>query len=188
MHPETNFRELFSFNDSIVQDPPTLKIFSRITMLLGIFKSFGTGSPAMVKSKRRSVTGYKTLFAGMFVAFSLAIISSPAYAVLVGGVDFPQGNASFADTVVAYAPAIVNGEPTYPYRGASNALGPPDYAGAACTTQADCTFVSLVGADIGARGAFTTVLTFVVPEPSTLLLIGIGLAVLAAWARRKTKP
>ena len=41
------------------------------------------------------------------------------------------------------------------------------------------------GSDIDAVGAISTVLT-PVPEPGTFLLVGIGLAVLAVWGRRKT--
>lgn len=75
-----------------------------------------------------------------------ALLAAPvgAHAVLIGGVEFPQGAVSFADTVVAYAPGEVGGNPSTPHRGAFNALGVPNYAGVnSCPSQAACTFVSL---------------------------------------------
>jgi hypothetical protein len=76
--------------------------------------------------------------------FALATVAAvtPAQAVLIGGVEFPQGMASFADSVVSYAPGPT--APTTPHQGAFNALGAPNYNGVnSCGTQAACTFVSL---------------------------------------------
>lgn len=67
--------------------------------------------------------------------------SLPASADIIGGVEFPGGVASFADVAVSYA--VGTGGVTAPHRGAINALGVPDYAGAGCTSAATCTFVSL---------------------------------------------
>jgi hypothetical protein len=90
---------------------------------------------------------HKALFTGLLVVCGLAI-TSPIQAVyfgnIQGGTDFPQGAASFADTVVTYTPGMVGGQPTEPYRGEFNALGFPNYAGAnTASSQAACTFVSL---------------------------------------------
>ncbi|HEU4644895.1 MAG TPA: PEP-CTERM sorting domain-containing protein [Burkholderiales bacterium] len=76
--------------------------------------------------------------------FALATVAAvtPAQAVLIGGVEFPQGMASFADSVVSYAPGPT--APTAPHQGAFNALGAPNYNGVnSCASQAACTFVSL---------------------------------------------
>lgn len=48
-----------------------------------------------------------------------------AYAVVIGGVEFPAGAASFADAVTSFGPVIFGGNPTSPHLGAFNALGPP---------------------------------------------------------------
>lgn len=76
-----------------------------------------------------------------------------AQAVVYGGVDFPAGAISFADTVLSYSPGIVASGPTLPHRGSDNALGVPDYAGVnSCTSAATCSFVSLgVGGSIVVR-------------------------------------
>jgi len=71
--------------------------------------------------------------------------ATTARAELFGGVDFPQGGISFADSVVSYTlnPASVPGAA---YQGAFNALGAPNYTGAnSCASQASCSFVSLGG-------------------------------------------
>lgn len=66
-------------------------------------------------------------------------------AVLIGGVEFPEGAISFADAVISYDPAFGGGNvPTEPHQGTANALGVPDYAGGVlCASQADCPYVSL---------------------------------------------
>ena len=70
--------------------------------------------------------------------------SSGAHAALIGGVEFPQGMASFADAVVSYSPGLAGASPTAPHQGASNALGAPNYNGVtSCASAAACTFVSL---------------------------------------------
>lgn len=73
--------------------------------------------------------------------FGLGSLSG-LYAEVIGGVDFPMGAISFADSVFSYSPVIVNGEPTLPFRGANNALGVPNVLGD-CSLQATCGFVSL---------------------------------------------
>lgn len=88
----------------------------------------------------------KCLLTSMMAVLSFAL-AAPAHAVFIGnsqgGTDFPQGNISFADTLVSYTPA---GPPSVPHQGAFNALGLPDYAGVnSCPNQADCSFVSLGG-------------------------------------------
>jgi hypothetical protein len=71
-------------------------------------------------------------------------IAAPAHAELIGGVEFPQGEASFADSVVQYEPGLDGADPTTPHQGAFNALGRPNYNGVtSCSSQASCTFVSL---------------------------------------------
>jgi|SRR5688500_13933855 hypothetical protein len=80
-----------------------------------------------------------------FVCITLAslfcLISSPAQAIPIGGVEFPQGLISFADAVDDFSPAVPG--PTDPHLGAFNALGAPNFAGTECTSQADCTYVTL---------------------------------------------
>ncbi|WP_339723230.1 hypothetical protein [uncultured Paraglaciecola sp.] len=73
----------------------------------------------------------------------LGSYSLKSQATLIGGVDFPQGEVSFADSVHSFTPNISGGEPGDIFLGADNALGIPDFAGESCLTQADCTFVSL---------------------------------------------
>lgn len=90
----------------------------------------------------------RQLFPGPCTLFAIGVLSLtalPAQAVFIGntqgGTDFPAGAASFADAVVSYSPA---GPPSIPHQGAFNALGVPDYAGgSSCSSQADCSFVSL---------------------------------------------
>ncbi|WP_425450307.1 PEP-CTERM sorting domain-containing protein [Virgifigura deserti] len=98
------------------------------------------------------------------------LTATPASATLIGGVEFPDGTASFADAVVSYDPVIIGGEPTDANRGTSNALGTPDYiSGGACAVQADCSFVSL-----GSGGSIT--LAFIDNK-----LTGSGDAALDLW-------
>lgn len=85
---------------------------------------------------------------GMLAAGLLALSATQAQAEIFGGVEFPQGAISFADTVVSFVPGAA-GIPSNPYLGTHNALGAPNYAGSAgCASQAACTFLSL-----GAGGA-----------------------------------
>jgi hypothetical protein len=85
----------------------------------------------------------RTMFNVAIVAIAAAMPLA-ARADIIGGIDFPQGAASFADAVVAYAPGLVGTNPTVPHRGDFNALGVPDYAGVnSCPSQAGCSFVSL---------------------------------------------
>lgn len=89
--------------------------------------------------------GVRSFVSGVALSAALAavaLIATPAHAVLIGGVEFPQGAVSFADAAsVDYTGVLA---PQTPYQGASNAVGTPDYAGAnACASQAACTFVSL---------------------------------------------
>lgn len=75
---------------------------------------------------------------------SLWLLGGPltAQAVVIGGIEFPQGFASFADAVVSYE--VGTGGVTAPHAVPSNALGPPDYAGDNnCTGDPGCSFVSL---------------------------------------------
>jgi hypothetical protein len=84
---------------------------------------------------------------GLIAAGALSLAASTAQAEIIGGVEFPQGDISFADAVVSYTlnPASI---PAVVYQGPSNAIGAPDYTGASCASQAACSFVSL-----GAGGA-----------------------------------
>lgn len=71
-------------------------------------------------------------------------LAQPAQAVLIKGIEFPQGAISFADEVVGYAPVMVGTGPTAPHRDPSRSLGLPDYAGDnSCASGPECTFVSL---------------------------------------------
>lgn len=83
------------------------------------------------------------------VGFLLVLSASTAHAVLIGGVEFPQGDISFADSVVFYDPASGGGAvPTASNSEPSNALGIPEVPGntsiGACSGDPfDCPFVSL---------------------------------------------
>jgi hypothetical protein len=95
------------------------------------------------------VMARKAFFTGLLPLLGWAI-TSPAQAIYIGnvqgGTDFPQGALSFADAVVSYSPVIKSGQPTSPHRGASNALGLPDYTVAGqgtCASQASCPWVAL---------------------------------------------
>ncbi|MCX8139377.1 MAG: PEP-CTERM sorting domain-containing protein [Gemmataceae bacterium] len=87
----------------------------------------------------------KGFFTGVLVGVGLTI-ASPAQAGWFGnsqgGAYFPQGAASFADTVISYT--LGSGNVPLAYRGAFNALGVPNYAGvSSCSNQLSCTFCSL---------------------------------------------
>lgn len=84
----------------------------------------------------------------LMAASLLALGATQAHATVIGGVEFPQGQVSFADSVVSFTPGAA-GVPSAPYLGEANALGAPNYNGSAsCASQAACTFLSL-----GAGGA-----------------------------------
>ncbi len=93
---------------------------------------------------------------GKVTAFLLLLSASSANATLIGGVEFPQGEISFADEVVLYDPAAGGGAvPTASNSEPSNALGIPEVPGSttipACTGDPfDCPFVSL-----GSGGSIT---------------------------------
>lgn len=80
--------------------------------------------------------------AAIFVPLLAVLGAAPASAIPIGGVEFPQGAASFADTVISYS--VGGGGVTDPHQGSSNALNVPDYAGInSCPSQAGCSFVTL---------------------------------------------
>lgn len=84
----------------------------------------------------------------LMAAGALVCGASPAGAEVIGGVNFPQGQISFADAVVSFVPGAA-GMPSAPYLGTANALGAPNYNGnPGCASQAACRFLSL-----GAGGA-----------------------------------
>lgn len=66
--------------------------------------------------------GIRGIVTGVFVA-SLAVVATAAR---FGGVEFPEGEAAFADEVVSYDPVIQDGEPEEVHRDPQEALGPPD--------------------------------------------------------------
>jgi hypothetical protein len=65
----------------------------------------------------------------LFVVITLIVLVEQAPAEIFGGVNFPDGAASFVDEVVSYDPVIQSNEPTLPFRNAATALGPPNYVG-----------------------------------------------------------
>lgn len=84
----------------------------------------------------------------VIVGLFLLFVVSNANAVLIGGVDFPQGEISFADALVTYNPDGGGAIPTAPNNEPNNALGIPEIPGntsmGACSgIPADCPFVSL---------------------------------------------
>lgn len=84
----------------------------------------------------------KTGHCALLGAAALVLGGNQAAAEIIGGVDFPQGQLSFADAVVSFASGAA-GMPSPAYLGPSNALGAPNYTGPSCADQASCTFVSL---------------------------------------------
>lgn len=76
----------------------------------------------------------------------IALIWAPANAVLISGIDFPQGNLSFADSVVSFSQGT---GPGAVFSDSLNALGAPDVNttnGQACffaPSTANCRFTSL---------------------------------------------
>ena len=86
----------------------------------------------------------KRMVCGLLAGAAVGLGAGGASADVFGGVEFPQGAISFADAVTSYLPGLGGADPTAPYQGAENALGPPDYAGDnGCVDTSDCTFVSL---------------------------------------------
>lgn len=79
----------------------------------------------------------------LLAGVALALGATEANAVLIGGVEFPQGAVSFADTVISYQPGLAGNDPGLNWQGAFNALGVPNFTGAGCSSQIDCTYVSL---------------------------------------------
>ncbi|MEE4203167.1 MAG: VPLPA-CTERM sorting domain-containing protein [Halieaceae bacterium] len=85
-----------------------------------------------------------TILAFSTLAAGHAVAASTTY----GGVEFPGGDISFADSVVSYDPNFSDGSvPSEPNSDADNALGAPQVAGStnvgACQTVGVCDFVSL---------------------------------------------
>lgn len=79
---------------------------------------------------------FKTWLPALALACAL-----PASADIIGGVEFPGGPASFADSVFSYS--VGSGGVTAPHMGAFNALDVPDYAGVGCASAPACSYVSL---------------------------------------------
>lgn len=75
---------------------------------------------------------FRHLFAAGFLFGASQL---PTHAVLIGGVEFPEGAISFADEVVSYAPGS---GVSAPHNVASKALGVPDY-----NVSTDDNYVSL---------------------------------------------
>lgn len=67
------------------------------------------------------------------LAISCLLVTQPALAELIGGIDFPQGSSSFADSVIRYLPNYSGGPiPTEPGSTESaRALGVPNYSASA---------------------------------------------------------
>src|SRR5688500_15794962 len=101
-------------------------------------------SPASGCSAAPCAGGRPIMRSALLAGLAAAVLSAPAQAVPIGGVEFPQGAASFADAVQSYAPGIVPSGPTAPHQGTFNALGAPNYpGGTACASQLACSYVSL---------------------------------------------
>lgn len=86
------------------------------------------------------------LSASLWSSTRFVYIAGACQAELIGGIEFPQGAVSFADSVVSFSPGLVGSgaEPSAPHLGAGNALGAPNYAGVnSCASQPACSFVSL---------------------------------------------
>lgn len=84
----------------------------------------------------------KIFIATAGAALSLvALESNPVRAEIFDGVEFPQGEISFADAVVSYDN---KDGPTEPHSNPVNALGEPDYNNPnSCSSPDECSFVSL---------------------------------------------
>ncbi|MHC4619250.1 MAG: hypothetical protein ACYTEQ_16015 [Planctomycetota bacterium] len=86
----------------------------------------------MKTNKNSSISA--SLFGGAAVTFVVAILlmaSGQANAVIYGGIEFPDGEQSFADEVLRYEPLYGGGPgPTDPcFTDPNEALGPPDFPG-----------------------------------------------------------
>ena len=70
------------------------------------------------------------------LGFLVVMSVSQARAEVFGGIDFPEGAASFADAVVSYEPLFGGGPgPTHVnFTDPTSALGPPDYSGGSSGT------------------------------------------------------
>lgn len=68
-------------------------------------------------------------FLGLIVSSSLMLSVIPAHATIIGGIDFPAGVVSFADTVIAYDPDAGGAVPSAANSEPSNALGLPEVPG-----------------------------------------------------------
>jgi len=70
-------------------------------------------------------------FRSLLAATGVLLASSSAHAVIYGGINFPDGAISFADSVVSYDPAFGGGAvPTAAYQITGSALGIPNYPAA----------------------------------------------------------
>lgn len=83
-----------------------------------------------------------------FLGMGLLVTSLQANAVRIGGVEFPQGDYSFADELVSYNPSAGGGAtPSAANAQATHALDAPEVPGntavLACTLADNCPFVSL---------------------------------------------
>ncbi|MCE9661333.1 MAG: PEP-CTERM sorting domain-containing protein [Burkholderiales bacterium] len=84
----------------------------------------------------------RRLLAAAAAGSALMLACGAAQAEIIGGVEFPDGAASFADKVTSYLPPIPG--PSAPHQGPDNSLGAPNYAGVnSCASTASCSFVSL---------------------------------------------
>lgn len=85
-------------------------------------------------------------FTQLLITFSAMIFAFNSHAVLIGGVEFPDGEISFADSIISFAPggdtSGLHAATQYP----ANALGIPDYSsvGTCNTNNAfECDYVTL---------------------------------------------
>jgi hypothetical protein len=73
-----------------------------------------------------------------------ALVPVSAQAAVYGGVDFPSGISSFADTVSSYDLPAAGEAPNAANSDSSHVLGAPDYvSGGACSKASTCSFASL---------------------------------------------
>jgi hypothetical protein len=79
-----------------------------------------------------------------------------AWAELIGGVEFPSGAVSSADSVVSFDPAIKSGQPTSQYLDPSKALGVPDSSGTYYVSLGDGGSITLRFTDNSLTGSGNT--------------------------------